>query len=152
MDTESRYLICRFILNSGRTGLVLKDLVPDILQEYSSVNSIKVVLVDKYSRSIGWKTGLITSRLNLKESCTQLAIHFMNMNIHLAQFLSMLIELKEALLLILLQVLEGSFAEMISIDRCLDNFYLAAGATEYLSADQRMLLKYAAGISRRNKP
>lgn len=58
MNMESRYLTHRVIPNIGATGVVLAEDVTAVLEEFNSINSIKVPLVDNTSTNTGCEAGL----------------------------------------------------------------------------------------------
>lgn len=61
MNIESRYLIHRVISNIGATGSVPAEDVAAVLEEFNSINSIKVILVDNTSTNTGCEVWLVTS-------------------------------------------------------------------------------------------
>lgn len=92
MKTEIKYLTQRVIPNIGTTDVVQEEAVAAGLKEFNSINFIS-----------GYEAGFITGleKKNLKESYIRLAVSSIKMNFHLDLFLNSLIELQEALLLLL---------------------------------------------------
>ena len=102
MDTESIYFTHTVIPKIGATRVVLVENLAAVLEEFNSVNTVKVVLADNTSIYISCEAGLVTTLdKNLKGHCTPLAVHFIKMIFHLELFLNPLKELQEVQLLLL---------------------------------------------------
>ena len=61
MGTSNKYLTHRVIFNIGASGVHLIEDVVAVLGVYSSVNTVKAVLVDNISTNTGCDAGIVTA-------------------------------------------------------------------------------------------
>lgn len=84
MDTESRYLTEGVIPNIGATGILLEN-VTAVLEEFNSINSIKVVLVDNTSTNTDCKTSFVTAWRGKKKKLKR-KLHTIDCSLHQNKF------------------------------------------------------------------